>query len=333
MQPTPAELESLLNLNAPNAWQWLREYVLQVCKEPLDLTKLRLIEARDRNICHLDTWLSSCAWELWGELESCTQGTSQRLQSWWAGHPAGKAVLILDGLSLRELPWLLEGASRHGMATSVDATRSELPADTNAFAKALGMGQRSRLQNNGLGLETASLLPGSRTETVDLPFTDCVSLVGSEPDWVFWHQWPDVHLHAHEEIGKGLATFESDCAETLLSDAFWSFVKRLAQGRRLVITSDHGYAAPGLFHDAQGQHKEFLKDTFKSGRFIKGTGETGGFVPPIAIELETAHGPHRFCNGRWKWKSGGGYPTVAHGGLSLLEVFVPWVEISSSATV
>jgi hypothetical protein len=333
MQPTPAELQALLDLPAQQAWEWLRDYALRVCKEPLAVAKVREIEARDRQVGHLDTWLASCAWELWSELESCIAPTSQRLQAWWSGRATGKAVLILDGLSLRELPWLLEGATRHGLATSVDATRSELPAETNAFAKALGMGQRSRLQNNALGLDTASVLPGAVTETVDLPFADSLGLVGSQPDWVFWHQWPDVHLHAHEDIGKGLGTFETECAETLLSDEFWAFVKRLAQGRSLVITSDHGYAAPGLFHDAQGSHKEFLKETFKSQRFVKGAGETGAFVPPIAIELNTAHGPHRFCIGRWKWKSGGGYPTVAHGGLSLLEVFVPWVEISSSAAL
>ena len=31
--------------------------------------------------------------------------------------------------------------------------------------------------------------------------------------------------------------------------------------------------------------------------------------------------------GRWNWKSQGGYPTLAHGGLSLLEVLSPFVEI------
>jgi hypothetical protein len=150
------------------------------------------------------------------------------------------------------------------------------------------------------------------------------------------HAWPDpsqpcLRLHPGS-VGGGQGgaggSFEAECAETLLSEEFWSFVKRLAQGRSLVITSDHGYAAPGLFHDAQGSHKEFLKETFKGQRFVKGNGETGAFVPPVALELQTAHGAHRFSIGRWKWKSGGGYPTVAHGGLSLLEVFVPWVEIS-----
>jgi len=32
--------------------------------------------------------------------------------------------------------------------------------------------------------------------------------------------------------------------------------------------------------------------------------------------------------GRKKWKSQGGYPTLTHGGLSLLEMAVPYLELS-----
>lgn len=35
-----------------------------------------------------------------------------------------------------------------------------------------------------------------------------------------------------------------------------------------------------------------------------------------------------FALGRRKWKSQGGYPTLTHGGLSLLEVAVPFIELS-----
>lgn len=35
---------------------------------------------------------------------------------------------------------------------------------------------------------------------------------------------------------------------------------------------------------------------------------------------------------RKKWKRQVGYPTLAHGGLTLLEVAVPWIEISKPST-
>ena len=106
------------------------------------------------------------------------------------------------------------------------------------------------------------------------------------------------------------------------------FVERLATGRRLVITSDHGYAASGHFPDADGDFGQFLKKTLASGRSTSGAGDTGPFVPPVVLQVQSPHGVYRVAVGRWKWRSQGGYPTLAHGGLSLLEVLSPFVEIT-----
>ena len=59
-----------------------------------------------------------------------------------------------------------------------------------------------------------------------------------------------------------------------------------------------------------------------------GADDTGPFVPPVALQINSPHGPHVLAVGRWKWKSQGGYPTLTHGGLSLLEVLSPFVEIT-----
>ena len=99
-------------------------------------------------------------------------------------------------------------------------------------------------------------------------------------------------------------------ARQLSSDDFWDFVERLAKGRRLVITSDHGYAATGYFSDAEGEVGQFLKKTFASGRGKPGIGETGPFVPPVAMQITTPYGTGLLAVGRWKWKSQGGYPTL-----------------------
>jgi hypothetical protein len=135
-------------------------------------------------------------------------------------------------------------------------------------------------------------------------------------------------VHDGAVAGQGLETLTRDAADQLNSDDFWAFVERLATGRRLVITSDHGYAATGYFPDADGEVGQFLKSTFASGRSIKGVGETGPFVPPVALQIKSPHGDFRLAVGRWKWKSPGGYPTMTHGGLSLLEVLSPFVELT-----
>jgi hypothetical protein len=47
----------------------------------------------------------------------------------------------------------------------------------------------------------------------------------------------------------------------------------------------------------------------------------------VDLGLDGAHGRHLYVNGRRKWKSQGGYPTLTHGGLSVLEVAVPFIEL------
>ena len=225
-------------------------------------------------------------------------------------------------------PWLIHGAVERGYAVhSAEPTGAELPADTTPFAKALAFGQRSALENNRVG--SGHRLSGARTDSVDLPWHECVDLVDASPDWVLWHHWPDERMHDLSSPGNGLATLAEEAATQLASDDFWALVGRLTTGRKLVITGDHGYAATGLFPDTANQNQSnHLKSRFKSGRSAPGALSPGRWVPPIDMVLDTPSGRHAFALGRSKWRSQGGYPTLAHGGLSLLEVAVPFIELS-----
>lgn len=75
----------------------------------------------------------------------------------------------------------------------------------------------------------------------------------------------------------------------------------------------------------------YLKQTFSSGRSKVGAGGTAPFVPPVALPIDRPHGAHLLALGRRKWRSqGGGYPTLTHGGLSLLKELSSFVELSKS---
>lgn len=160
-----------------------------------------------------------------------------------------------------------------------------------------------------------------------MPWKDCEGLINSVPNWIFRHHWPDSKVHDGSGAGQGLETLSRDVAERLCSDDFWSFVERLATGRRLIITSDHRYAATGYFPDADSEVVQFLRKNFASGRCSAGTSETGTFMPPVALQINSPHGAHLLAVGGWEWKSQGGYPTLTHGGLSLLEVLSPWIDL------
>ncbi|MCZ5739998.1 hypothetical protein O5290_26230 [Escherichia coli] len=114
-----------------------------------------------------------------------------------------------------------------------------------------------------------------------------------------------------------------EAAAVLTGDEFWAFIDKLATGRRLVITADHGYSNPALFPDVYPEdQKAYLKGQFKSvpqqrsgrrkNRTALGTAIISG-TDNTAWQLEHCAGPK-------KWRSQGGYPSLAHGGLSLLEV-------------
>ncbi len=326
-------LRSLQSASPASAWESLFAHAWTICSAPLQVDKAPSeVTRRDAEIGSADLFLATAGWDLWRSFEAVVPRTAEMLAAWWGARSSGRAVLVLDALSLREVPWLLEGAVQRGYTVhQARATGAELPADTSPFAEALGFASRSALQNNGGAAK--GRLSGAFTDSTDLPWEDCTAQVGSSQDWLLWHHWPDARLHDLSVPGHGLAALVREAAEKLCSDGFWSLVHRLTTGRRLVITSDHGYAASGHFPDtADAAQAQYLKDRFKSGRSAAVTAlaqpEPGGWVPPLDLHLHTAHAEAAFVLGRRKWKSQGGYPTLTHGGLSLLEVAVPFVELS-----
>lgn len=320
-------LEKIQTAPPDSAWKAIFEYAWEICSAPLTTSLVgKEVIGRDAALADLDLVLSSSGWDLWADFEQNTEQTSKALADWWAQQPTGKAVLILDGLSLREAPWILYGAKERGFQVSAKVTGAELPGDTTPFAKALGFGQRSDLENNRAS--RTHLLQGAQTDCVDLPWVDCLNLIGLEPNWVLWHQWPDSRIHDFADPGKGLGSLATEAASKLTSSDFWDLIDRLTLGRKLVITSDHGYAASGLFSDVPEDQAKHLRGVFKSSRSSDDLTNGSAWFPPVDIVLTSRHGQKRFVLGRRKWKSAGGYPTLAHGGLSVLEMTSPFIELS-----
>lgn len=321
-------LRALTTQTAEGAWSAIFSHAWACCSAAIASTSAHgEVTRRDREVGGLDLVLASAGWDLWAAFESSIERTSEALCAWWASQPSGRAVLILDALSLREVPWILQGAAERGYTVhSARATGSELPAETTPFAKALGFSQRSSLENNAAG--GSHRLQKARTDCVGIPWGDCIGLIGAEPDWVLWHHWPDSRVHDLSVAGKGAEGLAREANTQLSSDDFWALVERLTTGRRLVITSDHGYAASGLFGDTPEDQAKYLKETFKSGRWADAGEDGSPWVPPVALRVPSAHGENLYALGRRKWKSPGGYPTLVHGGLSVLEVASPFIELS-----
>jgi len=332
---TPDLLDAITSKTPNQAWDAIREYLWTYFSAPLPSGKSADAEIvnRDRGINELENVLASSCWDLWQFFEESLPRGSDAVIEFWNRIHGGKALLILDGLSLRESPWILEQAHLRGYTLhSSSAVVSELPSETNFYAKSLGFSQRSALENNSAG--KSHKLTGARTETSELPWTECTTSIGAQESIAYWHHWPDNRLHELAKPGEGLKKLASEAHAALTGDEFWGFVDKLATGRRVAITSDHGYAACGYFNNLDGDQASYMKQIFASGRttansaFSNAT-QHAAWLPPIDLELQTQHGKHRFVMGRRNWKvSGQSNRLLAHGGLSLLEVFVPYIELS-----
>lgn len=270
-----------------------------------------------------DRLLAESAWDLWQTYLEAAPRTSTALQAWWQQpSAAGRAILILDALSLRELPALLAGAAtRHIEPTQVRVTGAEVPSDTDQFAQALGVASRSKLSLNKTP-GTFVFSKDTYSEVLGIPFADCLGSIPNVPNLFLWHTWLDDQIHLHHVPPKQIY---KDAPETLQGDAFWSLVNKLRQGRRLLITADHGYAESRQFTTEEDlEVTKALRDILGASRYRSATEAwSNQFMPPVVLTTNN----HHIAVGQRKWKVQGGFPDLCHGGMSLLEVAVPFVEL------
>ncbi len=216
-----------------------------------------------------DRLLAESAWDLWQEFPNAAPSVVAGLREFWAASSgaAGSAVLILDALSLREMPQIAAAARKHGVEpVRCEVRGSHVPTETEGFSQALGLQTRSKLFNNQPPASFIFNGPDTHTDVIDAPFADCVSSVPAKPRLFIWHKWPDeplIHLHADKVEGDTIVATE--IKKQLASEGFWQFVDRLRQGRRLVITGDHGYAIPLPRHPRRDKAR-WLAEGYRRGQ-------------------------------------------------------------------
>lgn len=138
-------LDAIVSEDDPaNVWQRvfasLRDTALQVTRTG----------ALDRATVVPDRLLANTAWNLWDQFLTYAPTAVDELKRFWIQTAAsGTAVLVLDGLSLRELPLIVAAAKDRGLIpTRIEAFGSQVPTETDRFAEAVGISGRSKLFNN-----------------------------------------------------------------------------------------------------------------------------------------------------------------------------------------
>ncbi|MDR0392108.1 MAG: hypothetical protein LBH59_09390 [Planctomycetaceae bacterium] len=296
-------MQNILSLQSEDAWAAIRK---------LTIAKPSIVDS-------LEDIIAGSAWDLWETFHADNPFAVDFITQFYETNNSGAAVLILDALSLRELPELAKQAeSREFCLLESGVLATVLPADTTTFAKALGFDSRSDLEKGKM----SKLLPNVYTFSSELPFFDCE--IKPEVKIMYWHHFPDSILHN----AKNLVTFNEKLKTQLTSDDFWQFVNKLLQGRTLLITSDHGYADTTNFsyieNNSQGNA---MKQIYGQQRFKPINNTSTNLIqsiPPLELQL----GNYRYTLGRRKWRVSGGYPCLQHSGLTLMECFTPYIILT-----
>ena len=233
------------------------------------------------------------------------------------------AIVIFDGASIREIPLFLKKAGQSGFRVlERSVSYAALPSNTIDF-----IGQRLL----GKAVTPKSLPRRKELKEQNIKafyFHDAIStnhiICKSTEQLILWSSFPDVTYQDSE------ARFARHFAEMQqLYDAAWkNTVMQIPRDRRIVITSDHGYIFFGAGFDSTRPNTacELLNQN-----------RSRVFGPDEEL-LDDSHAgdlqifPDRrlaMVRGRIKNRPKGpaANRVYRHGGLSLMEMLVPWITL------
>lgn len=275
-------------------------------------------------VCKLEEALSTGALSVWDELEA-DSAQAPTLKA-WLGIDAPlplerpRAAVVFDGLSLREWPLLIKMAEATGFRVkSADVISTSLPTETLDYIEQHVIGVRvppSRLRGR-------RELAEKNVEAFYLEQPNTRTAFPVDRGLLVWSSYPDRLFFNDEARSEQLfETFHRDHIPVLWKCA----VQALPPDVPVVVTADHGYIFFGASLEST-RHSEApaMLDQARSKEFAPGTG-----FPAWHPDLHLL--PSRrlaMLRGRLRAKPSGpsSRKLYQHGGFSLMETLVPWLEL------
>ncbi len=267
-----------------------------------------------------ESLISSAASRVYDELTSPSDSRKKLLDFLTS---ADKAIVILDGLSLREVPLVIMLAERSGFEVrNIECSVSATPSETTDFIdREFGCGQIGPSQIQGRRELKEKGICAFYYGDYNSPF---YGDYGGHP-LLLWSPFPD---STYRDSGaKFVNHFEN--IHAFFETVWMNTVQQIKGKKTLVITSDHGYVFFGTGMDFVRSQAELkaLNEYFGNERWISLEKKPS---PPASDDLYID--PLRkvaMIKGRVKTKSTGEAASrlYKHGGLSLMEMIVPWIEI------
>jgi len=316
-------------LTAPGSrLPWLKEWLLGEVwtrKRYTTLEPLAYLEQGERLVNEVEEVVAAAAPRIYDELTG--DPSPDRDLRVFLEEQRPCAAIVLDGLSLREVPEILRLAEDSGLQVrEIGVATAAVPSETMDFLE-------HRLQ---AGRIAPSQLPGQelRARGVECFYYDHEGrrhqLPASASAMLLWSAFPD---QTYQDSG---ARFPSHFAEIhrRLESVWRNTVQAIPAGRTILVTSDHGYIYFGHGCSARRDNPTIrpLTEWLRGERWrALSPGEQPLDHPDLAVI------PHRrvaMIRGRVQTHPPGpaGSRLYKHGGLSLMEMLTPWIVLDSRPT-
>ena len=211
-------------------------------------------------------------------------------------------IVVMDGMSIRESALLYKSLKSKGYNVKHDFNFSAVPSDTEFFRGKIKKSMSDFLQINN---------PKN------------IRLAGDER--YIWSYFPDVMLDKIKTGHTVISSLEEmyEVVEKIVIE-----ILAVLKAEKIVITSDHGYirTEAGFVFPVPEKAKRKFQRIFGSKRYVK--------MDDVDVEDLIKEGYIKEFNGyyiaksRYLWPVRGRYSIYIHGGLSLMECFVPVLEVS-----
>ncbi len=310
------------NLTAPGPrlpllWEWLKNEVWSAHRYNTLMPENYLIEG-EKQACALEEILSAAADRAYGELIQTKSPERSILEALKNPHTA---VIVFDGLSIRELPLIEILAEKSGFSIRASGhAHAAIPSETLSFIdQNLGLDKvapsqlttRRELKEKGIKAVYAE----SNTAAPNLEYDEPLLIWSAFPD----NTYLDSGARFAEHFGNLHALFET---------AWINLVQGIRGKKKIIVTSDHGYVyfGAGLDVERPTREQKTLNDFFGNERYR----ETTNAVIPESTDIFRDDARHvAIIKGRVKTRSTGpaAQKLYKHGGLSLMEMITPWVEL------
>jgi len=302
---------------------WLKKWLLEkiwTIERYRALSPLQYLNDGESKVNELEEIISSAAYRLYDEFLGEVPHDRDVSEIIERGDPF--AIVIFDGLSLREIPVLLNLAQTSGfIVQETGASYSALPTETTDFIE-------HRLKFGSISPSQLPKRKGLREKGIAGYYYDNPNqqhlLENDSKGVLLWSAFPD---NTYSDSGARFPQhFEQ--IHKLLETVWLNTIQQIPRGRKILVTSDHGYVyfGPGLSFARSNTELRPLSEYLGGERYRRLSDE--GKQPPDHPDLVVF--PSRkvaVLRGRIQTHPPGKAASrlYKHGGLSIMEILTPWV--------